>query len=71
MRLGDPGEHSYTEIVDVLRVIGAAAQADIDELWWRVALSILITNIGMTEAELERVSLAFEHTERRHAARLA
>jgi len=35
------------------------------------AWSILITNIGMTEAELERVSLAFEHTERRHAARLA
>jgi serine/threonine-protein kinase HipA len=70
MRLGDPAEHSYTEIVDVLRVIGAAAQADIDELWWRVALSILI-NIGMTEAELERVSLAFEHTERRHAARRA
>ena len=42
---GDPGEHSYTEIVDVLRVNGAAAQADIDELWRRVAFSILITNI--------------------------
>src|ERR1700690_216422 len=42
---GDPGEHSYTEILDVLRVNGAAAQADIDELWRRVAFSILITNI--------------------------
>jgi serine/threonine-protein kinase HipA len=42
---GDPGEHSYTEIVDVLRVHGAATQADIEELWRRVAFSILITNV--------------------------
>lgn len=42
---GDPGEHAYTEIVDALRVHGAAAQADIEELWRRVAFSILITNV--------------------------
>ena len=42
---GDPGEHSYTEIVDALRVHGAAAQKDIEELWRRIAFSILITNI--------------------------
>ena len=41
----DPGEHSYTEIVDALRVDGAEAQADIEELWRRIAFSILITNI--------------------------
>jgi serine/threonine-protein kinase HipA len=41
----DPGEHAYTEIVDALRVHGAAAQADIEELWRRVAFSILITNV--------------------------
>ena len=38
-------EHSYTEIVDALRVNGAAAQADIEELWRRMAYSILITNV--------------------------
>ena len=38
-------EHSYTEIVDALRVNGAAAQADIEELWRRMAFSILITNV--------------------------
>ena len=41
----DPGEHDYTEIVDALRVHGADAQADIDELWRRIAFSILITNV--------------------------
>lgn len=40
----DPGEHSYTEIVDSIRVHGADAQADIEELWRRIAYSILITN---------------------------
>ena len=42
---GDPTEHTYTEIVDALRVHGAAAQEDIEELWRRVAFSILITNV--------------------------
>jgi serine/threonine-protein kinase HipA len=38
-------EHSYTEIVDAIRVHGADAQADIEELWRRIAFSILITNV--------------------------
>jgi serine/threonine-protein kinase HipA len=41
----DPVEHTYTEIVDALRQYGAAAQSDIEELWRRVAFSILITNV--------------------------
>jgi serine/threonine-protein kinase HipA len=40
-----PGEHRYAEIVDALRVNGAAAQANIEELWRRMAVSILITNV--------------------------
>jgi serine/threonine-protein kinase HipA len=42
---GDPAPHTYTEIADALRTYGAATQADIDELWRRMALSILITNV--------------------------
>jgi serine/threonine-protein kinase HipA len=38
-------EHSYTEIVDAIRVHGADAPADIEELWRRIAFSILITNV--------------------------
>ncbi len=38
-------DHSYTEIVDAIRVHCARAQADIDELWRRIAFSVLITNI--------------------------
>ena len=41
----DLGQHDYTEIVDALRVHGAAAQADVEELWRRIAFSILITNV--------------------------
>lgn len=41
----DPGEHSYTEIVDALRQYGSQAAADIEQLWRRIAFSILITNI--------------------------
>ena len=41
----DPGAHSYTDIVDALRVNGADAQTDIEELWRRIAFSILITNV--------------------------
>jgi serine/threonine-protein kinase HipA len=40
-----PEEHRYAEIVDALRVNGAAAQANIEELWRRMAVSILITNV--------------------------
>jgi len=39
------GEHAYTQIVDALRVHGAAAQSDIEELWRRIAFSILINNV--------------------------
>lgn len=38
-------EHTYTEIVDAIRVHGADARADIEELWRRIAFSILITNV--------------------------
>jgi serine/threonine-protein kinase HipA len=41
----DPSEHAYTEIVDALRRDGADAQKDIEELWRRIAFSILITNV--------------------------
>lgn len=41
----DPGEHSYTEIVDALRQYGSHAAADIEQLWRRIAFSILITNV--------------------------
>ncbi len=43
---GDDSEHhTYTEIVDAIRIHGAAAQADIEELWRRIAFSILINNV--------------------------
>jgi serine/threonine-protein kinase HipA len=41
----DPQEHFYTEIVDALRMHGAAVQTDSEELWRRMAYSILITNV--------------------------
>jgi serine/threonine-protein kinase HipA len=41
----DPQEHFYTEIVDALRVHGADAQSDIEELWRRMAYFVLITNV--------------------------
>jgi serine/threonine-protein kinase HipA len=37
--------HAYTEIADALRTYGAATQVDIEELWRRIAFSILITNV--------------------------
>ena len=42
---GDHGEHAYTEIVDALRQHGASPTIDIEELWRRIAFSILITNV--------------------------
>lgn len=42
---GDHGEHAYTELVDALRQNGANPAADIEELWRRIAFSILITNV--------------------------
>jgi len=41
----DSQEHFYTEIVDALRKHGADAQADIEELWQRMAYFVLITNV--------------------------
>lgn len=41
----DAREHFYTEIVDALRVNGAIPQSDIEELWRRMAFSVLITNV--------------------------
>jgi len=42
---GDPTEHSYTELADVIRQLSADAMRDLAELWRRVAFSILITNV--------------------------
>jgi serine/threonine-protein kinase HipA len=42
---GDSDDHSYGEIVDLLRMYSPAAKADIEELWRRVAFSILVTNV--------------------------
>jgi serine/threonine-protein kinase HipA len=41
----DSQEHFYTEMVDALRKHGADAQADIEELWQRMAYFVLITNV--------------------------
>ena len=41
----DGAEHSYTEIVDALRQHGSSPNKDIEELWRRIAFSILITNV--------------------------
>ncbi len=41
----DPEQHAYTDLVDALRVHGADVQADIVELWRRIAFSICINNI--------------------------
>jgi serine/threonine-protein kinase HipA len=43
--VGAPTEHTYTEIVDAIRQHGADAQADIEELWRRIAFSILVNNV--------------------------
>ena len=41
----EPTEHTYTEIVDAIRQYGADAQTDIEELWRRIAFSVLINNV--------------------------
>ena len=41
----EPDDHSYAEIVDAIRQHGAKTQHDIEELWRRIAFSILITNV--------------------------
>mgnify|MGYP001581342620 FL=1 len=42
---GAPDEHTYAELVDAIRTHGADAQQDINELFRRIAFSILITNV--------------------------
>lgn len=65
----DSAEHSYAEIVDTLRQHGAAVQEDVEELWRRMAFSILISNFDdhlhnhgflHTEHGLWRLSPAFD-----------
>jgi serine/threonine-protein kinase HipA len=65
----DGQDHAYTEIVDAIRVHCARAQADIEELWRRIAFSVLITNIDdhllnhgflHESGELWRLSPAFD-----------
>lgn len=67
--IDEANEHSYTEIVDALRQHGVQPQADIEELWRRIAFSILITNVddhlhnhGFLHAEhgLWRLAPAFD-----------
>lgn len=41
----DPEPHTYTEIVDALRTHGDNLTNELEELWRRVAFSILITNL--------------------------
>ena len=38
-------DHTYTDIIDAIRIHGAAAHEDIEELWRRIAFFILITNV--------------------------
>jgi serine/threonine-protein kinase HipA len=66
---GDTGEHSYTEIADVIRQKSADAAADLEELWRRIAFSILINNVDdhlhnhgflHVDADLWRLSPAFD-----------
>jgi serine/threonine-protein kinase HipA len=38
-------QYHYTEIMDALRIHGAAVREDAEELWRRMAFSILITNV--------------------------
>ncbi|MBV9990779.1 MAG: type II toxin-antitoxin system HipA family toxin [Alphaproteobacteria bacterium] len=65
----EPEDHTYTQIVDAIRVHSAAAQADIEELWRRIAFTILITNVDdhlrnhgflHENRELWRLSPAFD-----------
>lgn len=41
----ESSERSYTDLVDALRQYGGQPAADIEELWRRIAFSILITNV--------------------------
>lgn len=63
------GIHAYTEIVDALKRYGADYRSDVEELWRRIALTILITNVDdhmrnhgflHVEKNLWRLSPAFD-----------
>ena len=41
----DPSDHSYAEIVEAIRIYGIAPREDAEELWRRIAFSILVTNV--------------------------
>ena len=41
----DPTQHTYAEIVDALRIYGRDTQRDSEELFRRIAFSILINNV--------------------------
>jgi serine/threonine-protein kinase HipA len=41
----EPREHSYTDMADAIRRYSSRAREDIEELWRRLAFSILITNV--------------------------
>ena len=65
----DSADHAYTEIADVIRQRSADAAADLEELWRRIAFSILITNVDdhlhnhgflHVEGDLWRLSPAFD-----------
>ncbi len=55
-----PEDHTYTQIVDAIRVHGADARADIEELWRRIAFSILVTNV---DDHLRNHGFLHEHRE--------
>ena len=66
---GTDTESSYTDMADVIRQRSADATADLEELWRRVAFSILITNVDdhlhnhgflHVQAALWRLSPAFD-----------
>jgi serine/threonine-protein kinase HipA len=45
VEVAEQGDYFYTEMVDALRMYGAAPPADTEELWRSIAFSILITNV--------------------------
>lgn len=66
---GDNGEHAYTQIADVIRQRSPEAISDLEELWRRIAFSILINNVDdhlhnhgflHVEGDLWRLSPAFD-----------
>ena len=42
--IDDDDDHTYTEIADAIRMIGASPAADLEQLWRRMVFSVLVTN---------------------------